>query len=128
MKKFLYSLYSELAKKYAPEKEGEIIGDYSDILINDLEKRFGTLDYFRFLDAASLREFLQKRYLHVNQESLDYAVCKIMMKYADDNFRKLKKEEEKENFIKIVLLHYCDTDIMKAKYIIDHLLADDVKP
>lgn len=128
MKDFLYQLLCKLAEKYAPEREGEIIGDYSDILINDLEKRFGTLDYFRFLDSTSLRNYLKKTYLHVNNESLDYAVCKIMIKYADDTFRKFKTEEEKEDFVKIVLQYYDDTDIETAKYIRAQMMDDDATP
>lgn len=128
MKTFLYRLFCELAKKYTPEKEGEIIGDYSDILINDLKKRFGTLDYFRFFDGIRLRDYLKKTYLYVNQESLDYAISKIMIRYSDDTFRKYKSEKEKENFIKIVLQHYYETNIIAAKIIMDFLIEEDTAP
>ena len=43
------TFFKRIAEKWNPPKEGEILGDYSDILIYDLEKRLGSLECFRFI-------------------------------------------------------------------------------
>lgn len=124
MKNSVYKLLRKLAKIPDTDQENCIMGDHSDVLLSDLEKRLGTLDCFRFLDCATIRALIQKNYTHVNTETLDFAVSKIMMRNSGDTFRRFKTEEERCNFTKTILNYYMEHNINVAKLFMDYLILD----
>ncbi len=124
MKNSLSKLLCKIAKLPDPNAKNCIVGDHSEVLLIDLEKRLGTLDCFRFLDCATIRELIQKNYRHVNTETLDFAVSKLMMRNSGDPFRTMKTEEERCNFTKTILNYYMEHNINVAKLFMDYLILD----
>ncbi len=124
MKNSFYKLLRKFTKIPDPNPKNCIVGDHSEILLTDLEKRLGTLDCFRFLDCATIRDLIQKNYRHVNTETLDFAVSKIMMRNLGDQFRTFKTEEERCNFTKTILNYYMEHNINVAKLFMDYLILD----
>lgn len=67
------------------------------ILKRDLKD--DTLECFRFMDTKQVKEVIQRNYKNVNETTLIFAVCKIVLIHFLDDFRKYREHEEKTDFI-----------------------------
>lgn len=132
---FRYIDLSEKLKKLESKKEVALADDYSDILINDLAKRLGTLDRLKYLKGTQIKDLIKANYKFINEETLYVAVAKILMRYSEDDFKYHKPEEERTDFIKILVDYYkkkrciyedkqCFAVYILLEYLIDFDLID----
>lgn len=90
-----------------PPKKEPLKGNYSEILLQDLKKKIGTLENFKFLDIIDIAKLIKMNYRYVNAETLSFAVLKIKIQELDNeidgDISRFKPEEQRINFVEIVI-------------------------
>ncbi len=83
-------------------KEDERVFD--DELIETLKKdlKDESLTCFRFLDTEQIKEVIKRNYRNVNERTLIFAACKIVIKQFVDDFSKYKDFDDRIDFEEIV--------------------------
>lgn len=85
-----------------------ISGDYSEILLNDIEKHIGSLKEFRFSDKKQIKKIIKMNYKNVNDETLYKTIYKIILFNLDDKFYSYKNKDKK--------IDICDLADVKVEY------------
>ncbi len=93
---------SDEQQKDLARKRITLSGNFADILLLDLEKKLGSLDCFRFLSPEHITDLIRRNYNNINAETLEYAVCKILIDYMDDDFKYGKNKKNQIDFASLL--------------------------
>ena len=102
MSNIFRKLFMKKLEETPPKKE-KLTGNFSDILIMDLEKKLGSLEGFQFLHSDQIKDLIKRNYNYVNEDSLGLAAAKIMLKFIENDFDRPKEKEDKINFMGVLL-------------------------
>ena len=87
-------------KKKMEEDERVFDEELIETLKRDLKDE--TLECFRFMDTEQIKEIIKRNYKNVNERTLIFAICKIVINQFVDDFSKYKDFDDRIDFEEIV--------------------------